>query len=130
VPEIIFKDYNFIGVRHLKGLTNGWTPSAGDAVRKHARVTILSSSTSPVRDGVHSSSWLAPLPAFFGLVFFGFAALLFGAIAQISILSSVDSVCGCESRGVVAEMEDEMAKWQRWENGRWRYYYKALSPPL
>ena len=36
-PEIIFKDYNFIGVRHWKGLTTGWPPSGGDAVRKHAR---------------------------------------------------------------------------------------------
>ena len=35
-PEIIFKDYNFIGVRHWKGVTNGWPPSGGDAVRKHA----------------------------------------------------------------------------------------------
>ena len=83
-----------------------------------------------MRDGVHSSSWLAPLPAFFGLVFFGFAALLFGAIAQIWIWSGVGSVCGYEFGGVVAEMEDEMVKWQRWENGgRW-YYYKALSPLL
>ena len=66
----------------------------------------------------------------FGLAFFGFTALLFDAITQIWMRSSTGNVCGCESRGVVAEEEDEMVKWQRWESGgRW-CCYKALSPPF
>ena len=34
-PEIIFKDYNFIGVRHWEALTKGWPPSVGYAVREN-----------------------------------------------------------------------------------------------
>ena len=73
--------------------------------------TNLSSSASPVCDGTHSLSQLTPAPTFFGLAFFGFTALLFGAISQIWMGTGVESVCGCESGNVVAEEEDEMAKW-------------------
>ena len=83
-----------------------------------------------MRDGAYSSSRLAPAPAFFGLAFFGFTALLFGAITQIWMEAGTDSVCGCESGSVMAEEEDEMAKWQRWERGGRQRRYKALSPPF
>ena len=93
--------------RHPAVTRSGSTPA----------ITILSSSASLIRDGVHSSARLAPLLAFFGLVFFGFTALLFDAITQIWMRSSIGNVCGCESGGVVAEAEDEMVKWQGSENG-------------
>ena len=35
-PEIIFKQYSFIGMRHGEGLTEGRRPSGGDAVRQNA----------------------------------------------------------------------------------------------
>ena len=73
-------------------------------------ITILSSSASPVRDGVHSLSRLASVPALFGLVLFEFVALLFGAIFRIWLGAGVGSVRGCESRSVMAKDEDEMAK--------------------
>jgi len=31
--EIIFKHYSFVGMRHREGLTEGRSPSGGDAVR-------------------------------------------------------------------------------------------------
>ena len=92
--------------------------------------TNLLSSASPMRDGTHSSSWLALTLAFFGLAFFGFTAPLLGAISRIRMETSGGSARGCESRNARAEEEDEMANLQRWDRGVWRRSYKALPPPF
>ena len=83
--------------------------------------TNLSSFASPMHDGTHSSSRLAPAPAFFG-----FTAPLFSAISQIWMGTGGGSTRGCESGNARAKEEDEMAKWQRWERGVRRHSYKAL----
>ena len=78
-----------------------------------------------MRDGAYSSSRLAPAPAFFG-----FTALLFGAIAHIRMGTGAGSVCGCESGSVMAKEEDEMVKWRRWERGGRRRRYKVFPHPF
>ena len=131
MPEIILEDYSFISVRHWEGLTTGWPPSGGDAVRKHACLHQSLELCFP-RAQRHPlfSSRLAPAPAFFGLAFFGFTALLFSAISQIWMGTGIGSMRGCESENVRAEDEDGMAKWRRYERGMRRHNYKALSPPF
>ena len=124
-PEIILEDYSFISVRHWEGLTTGLPPSDGDAVRKHARLHQSLELRFPharwhplfITTGSRSCLLWARL-------------LLFGAISQIWMGTGVGSVRGCESGNVRAKDEDRMAKWRRYERGKRRRSYKALSPPF
>ena len=67
--------------------------------------TILLSSASPIFNGTHSSSRLAPVAAFFD-----FAAPFFGAISQIWLGFGGGGKCGCGFRDAGVEEEDEFKK--------------------
>ena len=83
-------------------------------------VTILLSSASPIFEGTHSSSRLAPVA-----VFLGFAAPFFGAISRIWLGFDGGGKCDCGFGDARVDKEDDVRKWER---GMRRHCYKALSP--